>query len=247
MKFTYKAYSDLIDLLKEKGYFFSNYFKHKEQQRAVIFRHDVDYSLQKALELATLEYDKGVKSTYFVLISTDFYNLFSKNSYEMLKKLIDLNHEVGLHFDEKRYQINDFSELEFYVNKERRVLEELIDKKVETVSMHRPSKWILENDIKFESILNTYSTTFFKEFKYISDSRMHWREDVLSIINDGIFDKLHILTHPFWYANKEETMREKLFHFITSAKEDRYIILQENFRDLGEVLELGDIINENKN
>lgn len=103
--------------------------------------------------------------------------------------------------------------------------------------MHRPSKWVLESDLQFEKILNTYSQEFFKNFKYVSDSRMHWREDVMEIIKEENFQRLHILTHPFWYADKDEAMKEKLLHFIKKAEFERYRSLKDNFRDLDEVIE----------
>jgi peptidoglycan/xylan/chitin deacetylase (PgdA/CDA1 family) len=241
MQFTYRAYSDLIELLKERKYTFSNYFDYKEIEKPVIFRHDIDSTLEKALCLAKLEKQKGVVATYFVLLSTNFYNVFSKESYEILKEIENLGHEIGLHFDEKRYPINNAAELEYFINKERKVLEGLLDKKIRTVSMHRPSKWILENNIQFNSILNTYSKTFFKDFKYVSDSRMHWREDVLNIIKKESFNKLHILTHPFWYSTEEESLKKKLYDFVTKANKERYLNQKENFRNLEEILREGEI------
>ncbi|MBM7095678.1 hypothetical protein JSY36_07920 [Bacillus sp. H-16] len=241
MKFTYKAYSELIDLLKGKGYSFADYFDYKDKKKTVIFRHDVDFSLSKALQLAKLEKVKGIKSTYFILLSTDFYNVFSKESYKILKEIQELNHEIGLHFDEKRYDIKNLEKLEHYIIKEKNSLELLLDNEVRTVSMHRPSKRILENDIQFKNILNTYSKTFFKEFKYMSDSRMNWREVVLNIIEEEKNDKLHILTHPFWYSEREETMKQKLYQFINIANKDRYSNLKLNFKDLNEVIQIGDI------
>lgn len=245
MDFTLEAYENLLDLLKEKNYTFSNYIDYKNYEKTVIFRHDVDFSLEKALEFARLENSKNVKSTYFVLLSTDFYNVFSKNSFEILKEIIDLGHEIGLHFDEKRYKISDINSLEFYINKECKILGELLDKEVKVVSMHRPSKWILENNVKFKNIIDSYSKEFFKNFKYLSDSRMFWREDVLNIIRKESYNKLHILTHPFWYSNKNETLKEKLISFIKNSKFERYNHLKENFRELEKVIKEVEIYETN--
>ena len=44
----------------------------------MISRHDIDYSIEKAVELAALEAEENVKSTYFVLLSSEFYNLAAK-------------------------------------------------------------------------------------------------------------------------------------------------------------------------
>jgi len=241
MDFTYKAYKDMLDLIKEKGYTFCNYTNYEQFEKTVILRHDIDFSLEKTIEFARLEYNKGIKSTYFVLLSTDFYNIFSKKSYRILKEIKDMGHDIGLHFDEKRYEICDLKALEFWVNKEISYLESVLDCSVSIVSMHRPSKWILENDIKFEKIINTYSKTFLGEFKYLSDSRMYWREDVIRIIESEQYDKLHILTHPFWYSLKKNNMKEKLVNFINHSKKERYYSIKDNLRDIEEVLKVSEI------
>lgn len=146
-----------------------------------------------------------------------------------------------MHFDEKRYEINSLKDLEYWVKKEVSCLESLIDCSIYVVSMHRPSKWILENDIRFERIINSYSKTFFEEFKYLSDSRMYWREDVIRIIENQQYNKLHILTHPFWYSDKEETMKEKLINFINNSKMERYYNIKDNLRNIEEVLKVSEI------
>lgn len=242
MDFYNASYMYLIDLLREKEYHFCNYTNHNNYKKCVILRHDVDFTLEKALDFARIENGKNVTSTYFVLLSTNFYNVFSKESFEILREIKALGHDIGLHFDEKRYEISDVNSLGYYILKESRALEELLGNKILTVSMHRPSKWILENDIKLDGIINTYSNYFFKDFKYLSDSRMFWREDVLDIVEKESYDRLHILTHPFWYSNKEETMKEKLLDFVINAKVDRYNNIKGNFREIEHVLKEEDLI-----
>jgi hypothetical protein len=241
MEFTNKAYEGLLDLLNEYGYSICDYKSYENYKRSVILRHDIDFSLQKGVELAEIEYKRGIASTYFVLLSTNFYNVFSKESNEMLKKIIDMGHEIGLHFDEKRYNVNNSKDLEYYVSLESEILGKSIRKEIKTVSMHRPSKWILENDIQFSGFINSYSKKFLLDFKYLSDSRMHWREDVMEIIKSEQYDKLHILSHPFWYSDKVEKIKDKLMRFLNDAKTNRYDSVNSNFRDLSEHLKWEDI------
>lgn len=232
MKFSYKYYSDLLQNLLLREYVLSSYNNEVSNNKSVILRHDVDCCLEKALEMAKLEFQLGVQSTYFVLLSTDFYNVFSKKSNQLLQEILLLGHEIGLHFDELRYSINDKKDLELYVEYERKILEGALGKSVKTVSMHRPSAWILENDIQFSNCINSYNTKFFKDYKYVSDSRMNWREDVTAIIESGVYDRLHILTHPFWYHESDKDMYEILNDFVEKAKSDRKISLCENIKDL---------------
>lgn len=246
MKFTYEEYIRLIDLLKDNNYSFCHYLNCDKYDRHVILRHDIDFCLNKALKIARIDYENNISSTFFVLLSTDFYNIFSKESCCLIKEIKNLGHQIGLHFDEKRYNISNIKELIHWVKWESEILSNLLDTIIKVVSMHRPSKWILENDIQFDGMVNTYSKNFFSDYKYLSDSRMHWKEDVFGVIASKRYKKLHILTHPFWYSNKCETINQKLLNYIQEAKLKCYYSLEENIRDLSEFINKGAVINENR-
>lgn len=55
MNFTYESYKELINLLREHRYSFTNYHNYKQYEKPVILRHDVDSSLDKAVTLAKVE------------------------------------------------------------------------------------------------------------------------------------------------------------------------------------------------
>lgn len=241
MEFTYKGYLDLIDLLAEMGYEFTDYHDFAQVERPVILRHDVDMSLDKALIFARLENSKSIGSTYFVLLSTNFYNVFSRESGDVLQEITALGHTIGLHFDEKRYPIQEQDDLKKFVNYERGILANALGLDINVVSMHRPSKWILENDVCFEGLVNSYSKTFLQDFKYLSDSRMHWREDVTSIAKNRHSDKLHILTHPFWYSEANGQIRGRLEDFIRNAVMERYYNVKDNLRDLEDIIKVEEL------
>ena len=107
--------------------------------------------------------------------------------------------------------------------------------------MHRPSKTTLEANIIIPGAVNTYSQVFFKEFKYISDSRHAWREDAEGIISSREYRMLHVLTHPFWYTEYIESCRNKLFNFIATGNKRLYDSMDNNFKNLGEFIRQGEI------
>ena len=241
MELTIEAYRRLIELLRSKSYPFCFYHDADDYDKSVILRHDVDFTLSKAVEMAEVEHEMGVKSTYFILVTADFYNIFSKRSYERLIKILSLGHEIGLHFDEKRYEITTVDEMKKYVEMEAELLSKYLNNEVKVVSMHRPSKLVLENDIQFDQLINSYSTKYFKSMKYISDSRLHWRENPVEIIESGKYKKLHILTHPFSYSVDKKSMEAKLKDFIIKAIDDRYLQIDENFTALEQVIRRDEI------
>lgn len=242
MEFTYRAYRELLNLLRERGYFVRGYHDYEDAPRCVILRHDIDTSLPQAVKLAELEAEEDVRSTYFVLLRTDFYNPASKDSLAALRHIQSLGHEIGLHFDEASY-VPALGPEGFIqsVIKECGLLSAILETPVSTVSMHRPSKATLEADYQIPGIVNSYGTTFFHDFKYLSDSRRRWREPVEEIIRSGKHDRLHILTHAFWYHGEEEDISKAVTAFIRSTGQERYRQMAENITDFRAILNEGSI------
>lgn len=237
MDFTYDAYRQLLRLLRDTGYAFESYHTWEDSSRCVILRHDIDTSIEQAIRLAEVEAEQGVHSTWFVLLRTDFYNPASHKSQEKLRAIRAMGHEIGLHFDEVAYGRNlTEEEARKSIIKECRLLSELLDTEVSTISMHRPSKAALEADYRIPGIVNSYGKTFLHAFKYLSDSRRRWREPVGDIIRGGEYDRLHILTHPFWYHQREESLSETVGAFVNGGNMARYAAMRENITDLSSVM-----------
>jgi hypothetical protein len=184
------------------------------------------------------------------LLTGDFYNVFSAQNKTILKEIAGLGHRIGLHFDEMTYFNSDMvlqqsekietlalsEQLCHLIQEEAVMLSNALDLKIDTVSMHRPSKFCLKSDLKIPGIINSYGQEFFKGFKYLSDSRRHWREDVLEYIQEEKFQKLHILTHAFWYHETEINLKDTLIAYLEKAKNDRYEILDRNITRLSDAL-----------
>lgn len=241
MKFTLDAYRDLLSLIKKKNYRICDYHNYSAEDKFVILRHDVDFDLRKAAKFAKLENEMGVRSVYFVLISSDFYNVLSSYNHKCIQDIIECGHEIGLHFDETKYAGQDMEQIKSAIYDEVKMLEAMIGQKVETVSMHRPSKEMLESELELEYAVNTYGKAFFKNIKYVADSRMNWREDIERILTNEECKKIQILTHPFWYSEEERTITDNLKRFVLRASEERYKELNENLRDLDSVLSRKDL------
>ncbi len=244
MNFTYSSYKNLIDLLKSHNYAITSYLKWKEYERCVILRHDIDNDIDKAVKLAKIENEEGISSTYFVLVTSDFYNVFSANNGRMLKKILELGHDIGIHFDEVRYPNVALDELTNMIKREAQLLSMAVGSEVKTVSMHRPSKSMLEEDLIIPGMINSYSKVFFKEFKYVSDSRRRWREPVEEIISSNRYDRLHILTHAFWYNEEEKDIRSSVREYVNRGSIDRYLCMKENITDISSIMQEEEVVHE---
>ena len=173
MKFTYEAYTKLVNNLKEKGYEISDYTSCDKHEKVAILRHDIDNSLEKAIALAKLEQKLEVSSTYFVLLTSTFYNIFNNETRDKILEIHKMGHNIGLHFDELNYNINDDDlygeKIKEYIKKEISIMANWLGIDICAVSMHRPSSktlqanynlggWQTHMERSFSKSLNIYRT-----------------------------------------------------------------------------------------
>lgn len=238
MSFMFDDYSAMIELLRNNSYKIINYIEYGGYDKCVILRHDIDMDLNQALTAANLEFELGISSTYFLLLSGDLYNLFSKKSRKMVKEIEKLGHAIGLHFDESVYleDMGNTDRIIKNIKKEAKIMSELLERDIKCFSYHRPSQTVLQANIEIEGLVNVYGKVFFHDFKYLSDSRMHWREPVSDIIKSGRYKKLHILTHPFWYHANRMEMKDIIFNYVSKGNIDRYNNMKDNITNLEDVL-----------
>jgi hypothetical protein len=116
--FTEKAYRSLLRLGKDR-YDFVPVEQFGDRDNVIFLRHDVDLSPHRAYALSKIENSEGVRSTYFVLLSSNFYNAFEHQVAKILRNIADLGHCIGLHFDCNRYPVENDQEREKWIGFER--------------------------------------------------------------------------------------------------------------------------------
>ena len=164
-----------------------------------LLRHDIDICLDAALAIAEIEAEEGVTATYFLRLNGTFYNPLSRRGAPIVQRILELGHDIGLHFDVEHYRaigVDDRSGILAEIG----ILEAAFDAKVWAFSQHRP--FVLgQSPIKDDPDLAprfAYAPCFTETMKYISDSGQNWREgDVLSHLHEP---RLHVLTHPIWWS-----------------------------------------------
>ncbi len=99
--FSYAHYRNILrQLLKAEYYFFSfsDFIERKKEvNRLFLLRHDVDKSVTKALDMARIEKELGIRATYFIRIHSNYYNPFGHICYNQIREIMNLGHEIGLH------------------------------------------------------------------------------------------------------------------------------------------------------
>lgn len=214
--FSLGDYQALIARLLEDGYSTVRLRDLQPDRPCLYLRHDVDLSLEHAVEMARAEAKLGVKATYFVLISTDLYNPASARSIDQMTEIMDCGHEIGLHFDATQYR---GSNLDTSAGRECDILSALIQRPVDTISFHRPAPELLNLPRQFAGRRHTYEPAFFAEIAYISDSNGGWHHGH-PLGHPAVAAKtaLQLLTHPIWWVGSGEREVIPLIRRFVSAK-----------------------------
>ena len=187
----------------------------KLDRQHLILRHDIDMSLDAALAIGAIEMELGVSSTYFVLLGSEMYNIFSPSSKYILESLMKMGHKIGLHFDASQYE-NNFSSLDKAAQQECTLLENLIESSIKIISFHRPSQRFLGLDSKLAGRIHTYHPSYFNDIVYCSDSRGEWRYGhPLDVIESSNLLAIQLLVHPIWWdSSKNENSIERLDRLV---------------------------------
>jgi hypothetical protein len=211
-EFTETAYRAVVQLARERFAF--EPFGTTVTQGHVLWRHDVDISVHRALALARIEVDAGACSTWFFWLHSPFYNLLDRAIAERARETLELGHRLGLHFDPGAYpDLRDESDLEHRVDDERRLLEDWLEHPVSAVSLHNPDVRDVAGmrNERLAGVPNAYGTALESKYEYVSDSNGYWRfRRLADVLTDQTISRLHVLTHPEWWTLEALSPRERV-------------------------------------
>ena len=81
-----------------------------------------------------IEQEAGIVSTFFILTTCESYNVLCDRNRNLLRELVAMGHEIGLHFDPRLYR----DELDPAVRREVELLSFAADQAVRSISLHNP-------------------------------------------------------------------------------------------------------------
>lgn len=180
--------------------------------RFVLWRHDLDYSINRAAALAVIESEEGVTATYFVNPHSEFYNPFEAEQAQLLNHILGLGHRLGLHFDAAFHNIQSEEQLHSKVAQEASWLEEAFGVCPDVFSFHNPSAENLQCAADhYGGLTNCYSQRLKTEVPYCSDSNGYWRFRRLhDVLTEATEPCLQVLTHPGWWQGKPMPPRQRI-------------------------------------
>ena len=196
--FSLGHYRELLAAAEAGGYRWAT-FDAQPRPGDLYLRHDVDLSLDAALELARVEHELGVRATYFLMTESGFYNLESRVGRETLVQLRELGHAVGLHAVYPRAALDDRFDA--------------------VLAWHNPDPEYVSEPVA--GSVNVMEPPFFTQGLYRSDSNRHWREgcphDELAA---GAFEWLQLLVHPEIWIYDGATMRETMESMLDAKRRE---------------------------
>lgn len=197
----------------------------------VIMRHDVEFSIERAYKMSLVESEEAFSSTYFVQITNNSYNAFSKTSIDMIKDMAARGHTIGLHYH-LNGELNPIL-VRDGVRDQLRIMSEMLGMEINCYSFHRPVKEVYYYNISIPYTINAYSKEFFTyaenvkdddilDVKYIADSKHRWNYGYPDYKTLMKYDKVQILVHPFSWT---EEGYENLDNFRSLIREKQQALI----------------------
>jgi len=211
LKFTYKDYENMLEHASKKGYGFGKFNTTLLPNPTIYLRHDADLSPDRAHDMACLEYNLGVKSTYFFMDLSPMYDLYSRKTISIIEHITSMGHSVGRHLtNEQVSQGGLYSFSSIFTTP--------------VFSIHMPHKRYFGNNML---PINTYNDDYFNKALYISDSTGKFRfNDPLEEMDINRNPQIHLSCHPLWYGSGTKR------HKIDSILEGRILELREYAKEI---------------
>lgn len=228
MDFTVKKYTDLISVLIDAGYAFQTFegYLSNPQGRVIILRHDVDLLPHNSLAFAEIQNKQGVKGSYYFRAVPESWDD------TIIKKIYELGHEVGYHY-ECLTSINGDLEKgikDFETNLEK--LRELVP--VSTICMHgspmskydSKDLWKTYNYRDFGIIGEPYFDVDFKKVFYLTDTGRKWDGHKVSVrdrVDSGFDLRFHRTDEIIAAAKSNQLPNQIMFTFHPQRWNDNKI------------------------
>ena len=160
----------------------------------VTWRHDVDFSLDCARQMAEFEAEHGVRSTYFILPRSPEYDAFDERAREAIAAILDSGHRLGTHVDlglPRDATVSD-AELQIACKRDWHLLWSHYPVSRQ-VSFHQPPHAVLSRRIPgYDSV---HDPAF--DGQYVGDSRGVFRENPEEKIARQRY--VSVSLHPIWW------------------------------------------------
>lgn len=231
--FSYNEYEYIINWIKT--HYTINKFNDisKNSDNFCVIRHDVEFSVDRALQLAELENTLGISTTYLFQIRNNVYNSLSVQNVKKIRKIYELGHDIGLHVHSG--SLENYNSIEEMICIDVDILSKILGIDVRIFSLHRPTVELLTAKICINGLINTYDDLYFHSYigkapknltvKYIADSNHAWKYGYPTVASHS---KLQCNFHPFSWSvqgyentpNFKQLINEKTIELTNSISNE---------------------------
>lgn len=220
--FSLHGYRELLLALKGHGYSLVPVTAMKTRiVKSAHIRHDIDLHPYGVDRMAQIEADLGVSATYYILM-TGPYNPLSLHNLAILKMLLAMGHEIGLHYDLQIYP-EGLAAASERIYLEIALLEHAVGCEIRTIVRHQPYLGGADPFRQHPKLMNAHDPAYESGMIYISDSCRLWRKDSM----DRIFladtaQHLHLSIHPELWLDVNITDPREYIEKCVIANSVRY-------------------------
>jgi hypothetical protein len=189
----------------------------------LFLRHDVKISLSKALRMAEIEHEYGLPASYMVRVDSPLYSLNERQARIQLLEIIQMGHEVGLHFDlahETRQSSSYLRLIEAEIHTACERLEQIICRPVRSLSFQRPMPLLFDGSLLLNGRVNADANEL--RAWSLSDAEGSWRQgEPIAQITNQYGPALQLILHPIWWGERHVLAPQRLQEFFDFATRER--------------------------
>ncbi len=201
--FTLSIYFKLLKTALSKGFHFQTFanFIKNPQEKVIILRHDVDKLPGNALKMAEMENSLSIQSSYYFRIVPCSYNI------EIIKKIKELGHEIGYHYEDMVTCKGDIDMAFFSFCRNLTELRKLSS--IETICMHGSplSKydnreiWTKYNFKELNIIGEPYLSLDYSKILYITDTGRRLQSKKINIRDKDLKPGISLLSDKYIFKS----------------------------------------------
>lgn len=181
--FSIEIYLCLLGELQKSGYQFQTFhdFLQKPKTRTVILRHDVDDRKLNSLRFAKIQYDRGIRGTYY-------FRMVPKSFDEgIIREIASMGHEIGYHYEDMDFANGDPAKAIDLFNQHLYRLRKVVP--VRSICMHGSPRskydnrdlWQSHDYREFDIAGEPYFDIDFERVFYLTDTGRRWDGNNFSI------------------------------------------------------------------
>jgi len=189
----------------------------------LFLRHDIKMSLHKALRMAEIEHEYGVPATYMVRGDSPLYSLTGRQARILLLDLVQMGHEVGLHFDlthETRKSPSFLRLVEAEIQTACERIEQIICRPVRSLSLQRTLPLLFGGPLLVNGRVNADGHEL-REW-CISENGGNWRGgEPIPQMAHPTGPALQLILHPIWWGDEQMLAPQRLQEFFDFATREQ--------------------------